>query len=181
MIERLEVNTLGMSTQAWQYGATDGQLLVLVHGFRGDHHGLEGLARAANSIAPELRIVVPDLPGFGASPTVPGRAHDLDLFGEWLCEFVAQIKEPEEGFAILGHSFGSLVVANAMYQGLSPRNTTLINPISAPAFRRPSGVDDAARDRLLSGRRFATRGTVTNTSWPQAHCAGDESVHGEDS
>lgn len=140
VIERLEVDTLGMSTQAWQYGATNGQLIVLVHGFRGDHHGLEGLALAASSIAPELQIVVPDLPGFGASPTVPGRTHDLDFFGEWLCEFVAQITEPDQGFAILGHSFGSLVVANALSQGLSPRNTTLINPISAPALEGPQAL-----------------------------------------
>lgn len=140
VIERLEVETLGISTQAWQYGASDGPLLVCVHGFRGDHHGLDGLARAASAIAPELRIIVPDLPGFGKSPAVPGRTHDLDLFGEWLREFTAQLAAPDTGFAILGHSFGSLVVANALSQGLSPRNTTLINPISAPALEGPQAL-----------------------------------------
>lgn len=140
VIERLAVDTLGMSTQAWQYGADEGPLLVLVHGFRGDHHGLEGLALAASALAPELRIVVADLPGFGESPAVPERAHDLDLFGQWLCEFTAKVAEPGSGFAILGHSFGSLVVANALSQGLSPTNTTLINPISAPALEGPQAL-----------------------------------------
>lgn len=140
MIERLSVDTLGMKTRAWQYGARDGELLVLVHGFRGDHHGLDGLAKATSLIAPELRIVVPDLPGFGESPTVPGRTHDLDLFGEWLCEFTAQLGATHESFAILGHSFGSIVVANALSRGLTPKQTTLINPISAPALEGPQAL-----------------------------------------
>lgn len=139
VIERFEVDTLGMRTRAWQYGSSEGQPLVLVHGFRGDHHGLEGLAIAAASLAPELRIVVADLPGFGETPAVSGRVHDLDLFGEWLCAFVAQVTSGEP-FAILGHSFGSLVVANALSQGLSPSSTTLINPISAPALEGPQAV-----------------------------------------
>lgn len=140
VIEPLEVTALGITTRAWQYGAPDGELLVLVHGFRGDHHGLEGLAIAASELAPELRIVVPDLPGFGSSPAVPGREHDLDLYGAWLCAFTAQLAPPGTGFAILGHSFGSLVVANALSQGLAPRNTTLINPISAPALEGPQSL-----------------------------------------
>lgn len=139
-IEQLEISTFGVKTRAWQYGAPDGELLVLVHGFRGDHHGLEGLALAAIALAPELRIIVPDLPGFGSSPAVPGREHDLDFYGEWLCTLTEQIATPETGFAILGHSFGSLVVANALAQGLSPRTTTLINPISAPALEGPQSI-----------------------------------------
>lgn len=140
--EELEVDTLGMRTRAWCYGCRSGPLLVLVHGFRGDHHGLEGLAKAISLRAPELRIVVPDLPGFGETPSVPGREHDLAFFGEWLCALVAGLRASDAsgGWAILGHSFGSLVVANALSQGLAPTNTTLINPISAPALKGPQAV-----------------------------------------
>jgi len=137
--ERFEVPTLGMRTRAWRYGAADGELLILVHGYRGDHHGLEGLALAASRLAPELSIVVPDLPGFGETPAVPSRTHDLEMFGEWLCEFAAQLSGGA-AFAILGHSFGSLVVANARAQGLAPSCTTLINPISAPALEGPQAI-----------------------------------------
>lgn len=137
--QRIEIDTLGMRTKAWVYGASDGAVLILVHGFRGDHHGLEGLAQAVNALAPKLRIVVPDLPGFGESPAVPHRRHDLDLYGEWLCDFAARVSGGS-AFAILGHSFGSLVVANARSQGLSPSSTTLINPISAPALEGPQAV-----------------------------------------
>lgn len=136
VINTLEVDTLGVRTRAWQYGSADGAPLVLVHGFRGDHHGLQGLALAAAKLAPELCIIVPDLPGFGETPAIAGREHTLDLFGEWLIEFTAQVCG-ERGFAILGHSFGSLVVANSLAQGLAPSATVLINPISAPALEGP--------------------------------------------
>lgn len=140
VIETQEIETLGMTTRSWQYGAREGQPLVLVHGFRGDHHGLEGVAQALVRHAPELRVIVPDLPGFGATPAVPDRTHDLHLYGEWLNEFTAGVVGPSNGFAILGHSFGSLVVTNALSQGLSPSRTVLVNPISAPALEGPQAV-----------------------------------------
>lgn len=138
--EQFEIEVLGARTQAWCYGAAQGAPLVLVHGFRGDHHGLEGIAFALAERAPELRIIVPDLPGFGESPAIPSREHDLDLYGEWLREFTAAESVGAEGFAILGHSFGSLVVSNSLAQGLTPASTTLINPISAPALEGPQAL-----------------------------------------
>nr|WP_237465548.1 alpha/beta hydrolase [Leucobacter luti] len=120
------------------YGAPEGPTLILVHGFRGDHHGLEGIAQALVAAAPELRVVVPDLPGFGESPAIPGRTHDIALYGEWLRAFAGEVAPG--GFAVLGHSFGSLVVASALAGGLAPRRTVLINPISAPALEGPQAV-----------------------------------------
>ncbi|GAA1612368.1 alpha/beta fold hydrolase [Leucobacter chromiireducens] len=130
--------TLGIDTRAWQYGAPEGPTLILVHGFRGDHHGLEGIAVRLAEQAPELRIIVPDLPGFGETPAVPGRTHDIALYGEWLRAFAAAAAPT--GYAILGHSFGSLVVASALDGGLDPRRTILINPISAPALEGPQAL-----------------------------------------
>lgn len=132
------VATLGIDTRAWQYGAPEGPTLILVHGFRGDHHGLEGIAVRLAEQAPELRIVVPDLPGFGETPAVPGRTHDIALYGEWLRAFAAAAAPT--GYATLGHSFGSLVVASALDGGLDPRRTILINPISAPALEGPQAL-----------------------------------------
>lgn len=133
------VSTLGMETRAWQYGDTSGSPLFLVHGFRGDHHGLQELAEHLVERVPGLRVIVPDLPGFGATPTVPGRTHDLDLFGEWLRAFTAAVV-PETRFAVLGHSFGSLVVANALTRDWNPGRVILINPISAPALAGPQAL-----------------------------------------
>lgn len=129
------VSALGVDTHTWVYGNPEGHPLVLVHGYRGDHHGLELIAQGLAEAMPELAIFVPDLPGFGESPAIPGRTHDLALYGEWLCAFFAEVAP--NGGELLGHSFGSLVVSSALGQGLRPLRTILINPISAPALEGP--------------------------------------------
>ena len=134
----LQVPALGVDTRAWEYGDETGETLILVHGFRGDHHGLEGIAARIVELRPKLRILVPDLPGFGESPAIPGRTHDLALYGEWLRSFAAAAAP--SGFNVLGHSFGSLVVARAIAQGLDPLRLILINPISAPALAGPQAA-----------------------------------------
>ncbi|MFV0432566.1 MAG: alpha/beta fold hydrolase [Leucobacter sp.] len=134
----LSVPTLGVATQAWQYGDPKGAPLLLVHGFRGDRHGLEGLAQLLVERMPDVRAIVPDLPGFGATPAIPGREHDIELYGEWLRAFAAEVAPG--GFAVLAHSFGSLVVGSAIAGGLAPSRLILINPISSPALEGPQAV-----------------------------------------
>lgn len=144
----LIVPTLGIETKAWQYGSSGqntssdggsaGTTLILVHGFRGDHHGLDAIARGVAEALPGVRTVVPDLPGFGETPAIPNREHSIELYGEWLRAFASEVAP--EGFAILGHSFGSLVVAAAVAGGLEANRVVLINPISAPALEGPKAA-----------------------------------------
>ncbi|MGO1538572.1 MAG: alpha/beta fold hydrolase [Leucobacter sp.] len=139
LFKRFQTSVLGSPVSAWQYGTPDGTPLILVHGFRGDHHGLDLLAAGLATKAPELRIIVPDLPGFGETPPVPERDHDLELYGEWLGEFADHIAGANS-FAILGHSFGSLIVSRALAGGMKPTATILINPISSLALSGPNRV-----------------------------------------
>lgn len=87
---------------------------------------------------PDLAIFVPDLPGFGDSPAIPGREHTLDLYGEWLRLFTEAVAPA--GGVVLGHSFGSLVVSAGLRQGARSLATILINPISAPALEGPQAM-----------------------------------------
>jgi len=107
--------------------------IVLVHGFRGEHHGLEPVV----AHLPGVRIIAPDLPGFGESAPVPGRAHDLALYAQWLTEFMTAVAPNE---VVLGHSFGSIVVAAAVAEGLRTPRVILVNPIGAPALQGPRGI-----------------------------------------
>lgn len=132
------VRVLGAVTRSWEYGEADGAPLIIVHGFRGDHHGLEGLALRLAEEIPGLRVIVPDLPGFGQSESIPEREHDLALYAQWLRDFA--VATAPGGHAILGHSFGSLVVASALARGLDSRGAILINPISAPALAGPRAL-----------------------------------------
>ena len=133
-VVRREVEVLGATTVYWVYGPEDAATtLVVVHGFRGEHHGLEPVVAHLDGI----RIVSPDLPGFGESPALPGRTHSLDAYAHWLTEFVAAVAP---GADILGHSFGSIVVSAAVASGLETPRVILVNPIGAPALEGPRGI-----------------------------------------
>jgi pimeloyl-ACP methyl ester carboxylesterase len=87
-----------------------------------------------------LRMIAPDLPGFGASPALTGIRHDIPGYGRWLRAFVAALTVPGR-LVILGHSFGSIVVSAALAEGgLDPAAVVLVNPIGAPALSGPRGV-----------------------------------------
>lgn len=141
-VARHEVDVRGGRTVYWEYGPTaltdegassERVTVVAVHGFRGEHHGLEPVL----AFLPELRVIAPDLPGFGESEPLPGRTHDLDEYAQWLRDFAAMVAP---GAVILGHSFGSIVASAAVAGGLTTPRLILINPIGAPALEGPKGI-----------------------------------------
>ena len=131
---RREIEILGGRTAYWTYGPDGAETtVVVVHGFRGEHHGLEPVV----AHLPDVRIVSPDLPGFGETAPLPGRRHDIDAYAEWLTAFADAVAP---GAVILGHSFGSIVVAAAVAGGLETPRVILVNPIGAPALEGPRGI-----------------------------------------
>lgn len=121
----------GVNTHWWDYPSSTGaRTLVLVHGFRGDHHGLALIADALT----EFRVLIPDLPGFGASSEWPTPGRTIEDFGRWLRAFRAATDTSDA--MVVGHSFGTVVVANAVRDlGVAP--VVLINPISRLALDGP--------------------------------------------
>lgn len=133
-MQRGEAQVLGGTTAYWVYGRADAQTTVIaVHGFRGEHHGLEPVIAHLHGV----RVISPDLPGFGETAPLPGLRHDLTLYVQWLQAFVSAVAP---GAAILGHSFGSIVVAAAVAEGLPAPRVILVNPIGAPALEGPRGI-----------------------------------------
>lgn len=133
-VSRHEVEVAGGTTAYWVYGPADAETtLLMVHGYRGDHHGLEPVV----AFLPGIRIISPDLPGFGETPPLPGREHTLQAYAEWLTAFAGEVAP---GADILGHSFGSIVVAAAVAGGLETPRVILVNPIGAPALEGPRGI-----------------------------------------
>ena len=110
--------------------------MLLIHGFRGDHHGLLGVAGAL----PQVRFTIPDLPGFGKTPALDSE-HNLETYGSWLVDFV---KASGDYDLILGHSFGSLVVASGFSQGLAIEKVALQNPITTRASEAGSRANKLA-------------------------------------
>ena len=128
------VEVLGSTTRYWTYGPADAPAtLLLVHGYRGEHHGLEPVVAQLRG----LRVISPDLPGFGASSPLAGRAHDIAGYSAWLVAFADALGLTGNA-VILGHSFGSIVVSAAIAGGLDMRKVILVNPIAAPALEGPN-------------------------------------------
>ena len=156
-LDRLPVRSdglpiLGGVTRFWVYGDDAAPTtVVLVHGFRGDHPGLEPVvARFDGSAIGGVRFVAPDLPGFGASDPLAGVKHDIDGYSRWLRLFVAGLGISGR-FVLLGHSFGSIVVAatlagcaaadqDAPADARHPDAVVLVNPIGQPALQGPRGI-----------------------------------------
>ncbi len=108
--------------------------LILIHGFRGTHHGLSLIADHLKNVT----TIMPDLPGFGEGDRL--KTYDLDSYVEWLRHFIdtQNLKNPP---ALLGHSFGSVICA--AYAKKYPKTIDrliLVNPIGAPALEGPKAV-----------------------------------------
>ncbi|WP_307781281.1 alpha/beta fold hydrolase [Agilicoccus flavus] len=132
-----------------------GPPVVLVHGFRGDHHGLDTIAlfltrrrraETAGASGPGQdagaggleRIVAPDLPGFGAGPPLPGR-HDLAAYVRVLADLLAaEGATPDRPVVLVGHSFGSVLVAHlAAARPELVAGLALVNPITSDPLAGP--------------------------------------------
>lgn len=130
-----QLEVLGSVTRYWVYGPDDAaETIVVVHGYRGEHHGLEPVVAHLRGV----RIISPDLPGFGESAALNDLRHDIAGYGHWLGAFVAALDLPRPP-VILGHSFGSIVVSAAVAGGLVVSRVILVNPIAAPALEGPNG------------------------------------------
>ncbi|MHC6176717.1 alpha/beta fold hydrolase [Glutamicibacter sp. X7] len=120
---------LGSELKVFSYPATARKrgVIFAVHGFRGDHHGL---ARIVAQL-PGYTVIVPDLPGFGASTPMSG-THDVPGYTELLAALADELDLPQST-VLLGHSFGSIVAAELATQR-DFAALLLLNPISEPAL-----------------------------------------------
>lgn len=108
------------------------ETIVMIHGYRGNHHGLEAIAGGLSS----YRVIIPDLPGFGESQPLLFK-HDLDSYAKWLKALLETLGLSGSAY-LVGHSFGTLVVGTYATTNKS-KAIVLINPVSAPALSGPRG------------------------------------------
>lgn len=139
---RHEVEVLGSRTAYWVYGDPDATTTVVIaHGYRGDHHGLEPVVAEL----PGVRFIGPDLPGFGESTPLTVVPHSIEGYALWLAAFMDALELTGEA-VVLGHSFGTIIATAALAAGLKTPALILVNPISVAGLDGP--------------RPLATRATV---------------------
>lgn len=117
----------GVEARYWFYPATtsapgNAKDLILIHGYRGDHHGLEAFAGGLTN----FNVYSPDLPGFGTSDPLK-QEHTLDAYATWLRDFLKAIGLSRP--IAVGHSFGTLVVSSSDAKFDLFESVTLVNPV----------------------------------------------------
>ena len=162
-IEKHEVDVLGSTTRYWVYGNPDAETtLVISHGYRGEHHGLEPVIAQL----PGLRFIGPDLPGFGESTPMTDAPHSIDGYASWLIAFVDALGLTGKA-VILGHSFGTITSTAALAKGLPTPALILINPISVSGLNgpRPGATRATVWYYRLAGRLPERLGLKLLKSW----------------
>ena len=135
-VERNEVTVLGSTTRYWTYGSADAETTVVIsHGYRGEHHGIEPIIAQL----PGIRFIGPDLPGFGESTPLTEVAHSVEGYAAWLAAFVDKLGLTGTA-VILGHSFGTIISARAIAEGLATPALVLVNPIAISGLDGPRKV-----------------------------------------
>jgi len=135
MVTKHTISILGTSTHYWDYDETKNPVIIMVHGFRGTHHGMDLIAQELS----DFHVIVPDLPGFGESEAFNSE-HTLENYVMWLSEFISALKLSHPPI-LLGHSFGSIV--SSAYAKQFPETISkliLVNPIGAPALEGPKAI-----------------------------------------
>lgn len=132
----MEPSKIQNGTAYWIYNDNpELPTIVMIHGFRGTHHGLDLIAKNLDG----YRLIVPDLPGFGESKPFNGK-HSLENYTNWLRNFIKDLELLEPPI-LLGHSFGSIVTSS--FASKNPEMITkliLVNPIGAPALKGPKAI-----------------------------------------
>ena len=159
-----EVEVLDTVTRYWLYPANKpgAKTLIFIHGYRGNHRGLEAIAGAL----PDLNIVIPDLPGFGQS-TPFGAEHSIENYSLWVSGFISALKLPQKP-VLLGHSFGSIICSAYAADCTEIEMLILENPVSAPALEGPSAALTKIAQAFfaLSGKLPLKAGLWLLKSWP---------------
>jgi pimeloyl-ACP methyl ester carboxylesterase len=134
------VDLHGSNVDYWVYEPVretpETRTILVIHGFRGDHHGL---LRVADQL-PEMRLIMPDLPGFGSSGAFADGGHSVRRYGQFISDFMAALGLGTDT-VLLGHSFGSIIASH--FVAATPGAVfplILINPIAAPALEGPKGL-----------------------------------------
>lgn len=119
-----------------QLGPADAPVLVLVHGLGASGRVLE---RVAPLLAARFRVIVPDLPGFGATGGEPTTI-------EGMARAVLEVVDAEE-FVAAGHSMGGLV-ATALTE-LEPDRVTRLVLVNAPPTYESRTAARGRGERIL--------------------------------
>ncbi|MEO8778061.1 MAG: alpha/beta fold hydrolase [Rhodanobacter sp.] len=107
MAAKLDTHSVQIGDTRWVYyeGGT-GPTIVLLHGFASDK---EVWLPVAKLLTAHFHVIIPDLPGWGASSRSPDGNYDIDAQAGRLSSFVQDLQLAR--FLLVGHSMGGAIAA----------------------------------------------------------------------
>jgi pimeloyl-ACP methyl ester carboxylesterase len=113
----------GRRTFYWEKNNNQKEVIVLLHGFPGNHEGLVDMSNGLGN----YRIVIPDLPACGQSDLLDGK-YSLENYAKWLDAFFEGLSLNQA--IIAGHSFGSrIALVFAAQYPKKVKKLALITPV----------------------------------------------------
>jgi pimeloyl-ACP methyl ester carboxylesterase len=112
----------------------DRPTIVMMHGLRGTHHGM---LKIAAELGDKYNLIIPDLPGFGASQPFARGPADLTNFTKFLGDFMGSLKLKTKPH-LLAHSFGTIIAS--AYAAQNPKaidKLILLSPIAKNPLPKP--------------------------------------------
>ncbi|HQW81663.1 MAG TPA: alpha/beta fold hydrolase [Pseudomonadota bacterium] len=139
----VSVKNIDVDGQHWRYferGSPDADVVVLLHGLQGDAtNWLDVLSNVPDT----RRYIVPDLPGFGDSPTPADRDFRVATQAERLHALLTALNITQ--FDLVGHSMGGYIAGR--YASVHPQQVRTL------AFIDAAGVPFEANAFLLALER----------------------------
>lgn len=96
--------------QFYRTGAVDGAKVIAVHGFADEGRTFETLADT--QLTQDFELIMPDLPGFGASPARLDGQADIGTLADSILALVDAVS-PHRPVYLMGHSIGSAIAVAA--------------------------------------------------------------------
>jgi pimeloyl-ACP methyl ester carboxylesterase len=115
--KRKEITINGKRDCYWEKNPLEKEVIVLLHGFPGNHLGILDVAKKLDG----YRLIVPDLPSCGQSEPIDGH-YSLETYSEWLGEFLNSLSINNAIF--IGHSFGSRI--SLVFASKNPNKVKLL-------------------------------------------------------
>ena len=172
-------HTLEAAGFRWAYAERDADsattpTVVMIHGFTGSKENWYPLARELRG---RYRLVIPDLPGWGASERKPNADYGFLAQAERVAAFIRAVS-PDKPVVLLGHSMGGGIAA--LVAARHPELVSRVGLLDAAGVRfhdntfgeevlagkNPFAVTDAASLHAYLDILFYDKTKVPSIPWP---------------